>query len=135
MPQPTAPGPKIRALTSLVLTSVVATACGGNGADASPGDAAYGPTVSALCQALSAEDRGTAAVAFWSGAHASLHDLASEVVQVDRAEANDLLLAKNAVESLLREQAPTDEVREGIDRLLASTQDAVRALERTPATC
>lgn len=112
-----------------VLAAGLLTACGGAAADEG--------LVGDLCAAIAAPDRTTAGEIFEVDVHQPLHDLAADIQAVDREIATDLLEAKFAVETVVREEveAPDALVRDRLEVLAERVREALTALDRPAPSC
>ena len=123
---------------ALVIVAAVLTvglpACAGGTTSAAEGTDA---TLPALCDALAAPDAAEAGTVFESRAHQPLHQLADEVAGVDRGVAADLLEAKFAVETVVREDvgAPDALVHQRLEDLTAQVRRALATLDRPAPAC
>lgn len=114
----------------LFVVALLVAACGNASADDDT-------VLSALCDAITAEDVATAAEVFESDAHPRLHELAAAVQAQDRGVAARLLEAKYAVETVVRgdELGPAPLVRERLEVLAERSREALQALDRPAPAC
>lgn len=114
----------------LFVVALLVAACGNASADDDT-------LLSALCEAIAAEDVTTAAEVFESDTHPRLHELAEAVREEDRGVAARLLEAKYDVETVVRadELGPAPLVRERLEVLAERSRDALRALDRPAPAC
>jgi hypothetical protein len=121
------------ALASVVATLAFATACDGNGGDSSR----WSATVAGLCTAadqVRTGDTSDARRTFFDESHDTLHRLADDVTERDRAAAATLLEAKERVEAGLEAESPT--LPDDLDALVAATRAAVRVTgDSVPPPC
>lgn len=138
----------LRRCAALLLTAVLATACGtttddGSTAVPSPDPAptetaaAPPPVITSLCGIRNAVgDAPVADERFFAGPHDPLHRIASELQEADeRSIAARLLEAKNRVESALRERPPPEDLAARLDRLVEVTRQALARLGRPSPGC
>lgn len=129
----------MRLAAALLALAVTVAGCAGSADATSPSpaaspDGAQLAIVADLCRARAASDDPRAAEAtFFGDAHTPLHELADDVATVDRQAAARLLVAKNAVESAMAEDAPPAMLRHRLATLVAATSAALDTLG-TPAT-
>ena len=72
---------------------------------------------------------------FYGRVHSPLHAIAAEAGEADRTVAARMLEAKNDVERALAAEPPAPATVPALDRLLASTEQALRSVEVTTSSC
>lgn len=124
--------------TGLVVALAIASAallagCGDATKEAAPRSASTttirsGDEFGSLCAALDAADAGDIETARQAFDHGPLHDLADAAIDLDRAVAARLLVAKEAVESALADSTtPPSEVAHALRTLAGATAAALTA--------
>ncbi|HEX2054589.1 MAG TPA: hypothetical protein VHJ78_12800 [Actinomycetota bacterium] len=90
-----------------------------------------------LCRVrtLAETDVEGAANLFFGRVHSPLHVIAAEAQNRDRAVAAGMLEAKNDVETAFNQRRPAAAVTTALDRLLATTAQALRSIGVTSSTC
>ena len=123
---------------TVIALAVLAAACGGGSEDRTITVAgqpvAVAPLVdahAALCQAAAEPD--AARRHFFDRAHDQLHTVAKALEDVDRAQAGQLLQAKERVESELPNQPPT--LPDDLRRLAGVYRDSLGRLAITAPPC
>ena len=122
--------------TGLVVALAIASAallagCGDATTEAAPRSASTttipsGDEFASLCAALDAADAGDIETARQAFDHGPLHDLADAAIDVDRAVAARLLVAKEAVEGALADSTtPPSEVAHALRTLADATAAAL----------
>lgn len=118
--------------TALLVLAVSIVGCYGGSIPDDP----YSLAASGLCDA-SAEVKegkvGQARLTFYDVSHRPLHDLATEVADVDRGLAGRLLEAKESVESAL--DNPTTGLVESFEDLLGAADNALTSTGHNPIPC
>lgn len=118
--------------TSAVVLFLAISGCG----DVPPSGDPYSSAASGLCEASAAaetDDFDAARRVFYDTAHQPLHELASEVTEVDRALAARLLEAKRSVESGLDADPPA--LAESFRTLLAATRESLAVTGHSELPC
>ena len=72
---------------------------------------------------------------FYGEVHSPLHDIARRAQEADRAVAARMLEAKNDTEQAFNTSAPPAGTAAALDRLLTSTEEALRSIAVTPSAC
>lgn len=90
-----------------------------------------------LCRtrSLAGSDAGEARDFFYGRVHSTLHDIARSAEDADRSVAARMLEAKNDVERSFNTSTPAAETTAALDRLLASTQEALISIGVTTSSC
>lgn len=130
-----------------LVLSIVFSACGGTGdegggsngtapqATGSVSADAASTAMLALCEIVGETDLDTAAAAFHDRAHETLHAIAGEVGDVDRAIEADLLTAKSTVESDLEAGSLPPSFGTDVAALISATGTALEAIGLTVLAC
>ncbi len=90
-----------------------------------------------LCRTrtLAGSDTRQARDLFYGKVHSPLHDIARSAGDADRSVAARMLEAKNDVERSFNTSAPAAQTTAALDRLLASTREALISIGVTTSTC
>ena len=93
------------------------------------------PVVAELCAVLDTARAGDVEEVRATFDHGPLHTLAEEVIELDRAVAATLLVAKEAVESdLAAPDTPPADITADLEALTSAAADAIATRDDTPPT-